>query len=254
MSHNYKLSFESEKNVTVDDVVNEADAIWKYAKSKKIKFGDEELSTKLLKEVEKSHPEFCQAYPIVNRYICQMQEYSSKALRMWLNKIKINPWKTEAEYLDATTDYVVILYKFRNPKYNMTDVSRLRKNVRDMLQKEHDEFKKYAELFKKEVENEESNNMNQNIKELEEFVRIIGVDGLDKVGTVKVVVDDEINGGGNYGNNNLNNNLNNNPNNTANNDDPNDDSNDDFDARLLAAAFESDDEKIFSLDAMDLLG
>ena len=83
-----------------------------------------------------------------------MQEYDSKAFKTYLTKIKAHPYTSQAEYLDSQADYVVILYKARHKRWNATDVSKIRANIRNMLQHEHDTFKKYVEKIDKEIDEE----------------------------------------------------------------------------------------------------
>lgn len=177
---NLKLKFTSEKTVSIDYVVSEANSIWRETKKRKITFGDVDSAEALMREMQNTHPEFCKSYPIVNRYICQMQEYSAKAFRLWLKKIEQKPWKTEAEYLDAQADYVTILFKIKKPRANKTEINNIRTNIRAMLQKEHDTFKNYAQEFSKEVTEEEKILAEKNAAELREFAAIAGPAGLAK--------------------------------------------------------------------------
>lgn len=183
-----KMKIISEKNVTIDYVVNEANEIWKQVRKRKLKFGDLDAADSLMEEMRKSHPEFCKSYPIVLRYMCQMQEYDHRALRKYMVKIKEHPYTSETEYLDSQTDYIVILYKVRNPRWNATEVNRLKHNVRAMLQREHDVFKTYVEEFDKEVtaETEALNKLNMN--ELRDFSQA-AADTMSLAGTVRVETD-----------------------------------------------------------------
>ena len=179
-----KLSITS-GNVTIDFIVTEANQMWKEMKRSGIKFGDVDASEKLMSEVTKRHPDFCKSYPIVCRYICQMQEYDSRAFRRWLNKIKEHPWKTESEYLDAQADYVVILFKVKKPRSNRTEINNLRTNIRSMLEREHQQFKKYATEFEKEVVCEENIYKEKNIDELQAFAKLAGAEGISLAETFR---------------------------------------------------------------------
>jgi hypothetical protein len=145
----------SEKNVTVDDVVKEAVIINKKMIARKIKPGDFDLADQFMSEMRKEHKEFSQAYPIVLRYMCQMQQFNAKALRKYLLHIQEHPYKSEHEYLDSQTDYVVYLYKAQNKRWNTTQISNLRKNVRKMLGDEHSQFVEISKKHKEDVEREE---------------------------------------------------------------------------------------------------
>lgn len=165
-----KLKIENEKNITINDLINEANNVWKVVRGRRLKFGDIDAAEALMSEIRKTNREFCTSYPIVLRYMCQMQEYDSRAFKKYLLKIKEHPWKSESEYLDSQTDYVVILYQTRNKKWNRTQINNLRKNIRNMLQKEHDTFKFYAKEFEKEVSAELDIFEKRNTDELREYI------------------------------------------------------------------------------------
>jgi hypothetical protein len=181
-----KVKLTSEKEVSIDDLVNEANDIWKYAKARRLKFGDSAGAERLMADVQAKHPQFCHSYPIVNRYICEMQQYSTKAFRMWLMKIKEHPWKGENEYLDAQADYIVMLYKVKAPRANMTQVNQFRAQIRALLQVEHEKFKHYVNEFDKEVSAEESVLKKKNANELHKFVLSAGPKGMALAETIRV--------------------------------------------------------------------
>ncbi len=182
-----KAHFTSEKEVTIDQLVDEANVIWKYARARKLQFNDTEGASRLISDVQRLHPQFCQSYPLVNRYICEMQEYNPKAFRLWLMKIKERPWKSEAEYLDAQADYVAVLFRIKHPRATKTQINNLRINIRTVLQEEHDKFKYYTNEFDKEVTAEDSILKHRNKAELCEFVKIAGEVGMSTAETVRVV-------------------------------------------------------------------
>lgn len=185
----FKVRVTNEKDVTVDYVVNEANQMWREIRSRKLKFGDMDAADAVMNEMRKKHPQFCKSYPIVLRYMCQMQEYDHRAFRNYLMKIKEHPYTNETEYLDSQADYVVILYKQRNSRWNCTQVSNLRKNVRGLLQREHDVFKSYVEEFDKEVSAETEKLKEKGTAELHEFVQIVGPEGMKAAGTIRVETD-----------------------------------------------------------------
>ncbi len=187
-----KIKLHSEKNVTIEFVVSEANQMWREMRQTKIKFGDERGSEALMTQMHRTHPEFCKAYPMVNRYICQMQEYDSKVFKLWLMKIKEHPWKTEDGYLDAQADYVAMLFRSKKPRSSLTDINSVRKNIKAMLQREHDTFKHYAKEFELEVNAEAEGYQKQNVVELRDFVELVGADGIAAAGTVRMETDLEL--------------------------------------------------------------
>jgi hypothetical protein len=176
---NITAKIESEKEVTIEELVAEGDAIWKKCNSRKIKFGNLEASEILLNEMRKEHPEFSKSYPIVLRYMCQMQEYTHKAFELYLKKIKEHPWTSEAEYLDSQADYVILLYKSKHKRYNQTQINTLRNNIRTMLQNEHEVFNKYAKTITAEVEHEEEGAKRKKIENMREWYAKHGTECLN---------------------------------------------------------------------------
>jgi protein-tyrosine-phosphatase len=175
---NLKIAISSEKVVTLDEIVKEASSIYAKCKKRKLTFGDEKAAEALLSEMQKAHPQLSKSYPIVLRYICQMQEYSPQAFRKYLIKIKLHPWKSEGEYLESQTDYVVMLYQTTHKHWNQTDVNKIRKNILAMLKNEHEVFTKYAKEFKDEVDKEEEMFTEQSDNAMREFYAIHGEDAL----------------------------------------------------------------------------
>jgi hypothetical protein len=173
------VAITSEKEVTIDDIVNEAIEINKKLQQRKIAPGDLEAADKFLSEMRREHKQFADAYPIVLRYMCQMQQFHAKALRKYLLQIREHPWKGQNEYLDSQTNYVIILYKITHPRWNKTQVENLRKNVRKMLQDEHEEFTRLADKYKDEVEHEETVYQKSREETMHEFYKKHGEDTLN---------------------------------------------------------------------------
>ena len=120
----------NEKNVTPEDIVKEAMTINKKLRLANIPPGDDDRTERFMTEIRKDHKEFCESYPIVLRYMCQMRQFSAKALQKYLAKIAAKPWSGQEEYLDSQADYVVILYKELHPRWQRKEVTNLRQNVR----------------------------------------------------------------------------------------------------------------------------
>lgn len=161
---------EYEKTVTIDDVVKEANQIFAETRRRKLDFTDFESTDKYAAEMRRTHKQFADAYPVVLRYITQLGEYSEKALRLYLTKLRQNPWTTEDSYLRSQADYVVMLYKAKHRHWNATHVSNLRENVYTKLKEEKEKFKQYSEKFQKEVELDEEQYKLNRQRELAEFV------------------------------------------------------------------------------------
>lgn len=170
---NLKLKITSEKNVSIDDIVKEADDIWRYIKLRKLPITDDNNKI-LLDEIEKRNPQFSKAYPIVKRYMCEMRQYNNHALRFWLKKISTKPWKTEEDYLAAHSDYPAQLYRITHRHCNMTEVANVRNNVYNTLMAEHKDFKLRATGAEKYVAEKEKLYQTKSISELQSFAQVVG--------------------------------------------------------------------------------
>jgi hypothetical protein len=185
-----KISVHNEKNVSAEFILDEANTMWKKTKEARLDSADLSGADKLMDRLRKEHPDFCKAYPIVLRYMCQMQEYNPKAFKRYLSKIAAKPYKNEEEYLDSQADYVVILYKSQHSRWNKTHIVNLRTNIRMMLQKEHDTIKKCAKECDEEVTQMLKEAEKQNTMELLNFIKSAGVAGMSTGGTYRVITDE----------------------------------------------------------------
>lgn len=191
-----KVTVGSEKVVTVDDIVAESVIIWKKCKERGIPSDNPDVGNAAFLDLRREHREFGESYPIVLRYMTQMGSYSSNALRKYLIKIKERPWTSHAEYLDSQADYVCILFMETHKRWNRTEVSNLRKNVRALLQQEHDDFMSNFEKHKAAVEAEEAQNGQTRLEQLKKYVETmreintnVGVDASAVVPASHVPVD-----------------------------------------------------------------
>lgn len=195
------VAITSEKEVGIDDIVEEAVAINKELQSRKLPPTDNDASDAFMSEMRREHKQFATSYPIVLRYMCQMRQFSKDALRQYLMHIKAHPWKNQNEYLDSQADYVVILYKKTHQRWNRTQVENLRKNVRGLLQQEHDKFVELGEKYKGEVDSEEAEYKRSREEDLAAFYRKYGKETMDiklrvetDIDTANIVSDETLKG------------------------------------------------------------
>ena len=169
----------NERDVTIKDIVKEAVEINKKMRDKKLTPGDFDAADNFMAEIRREHKDFAQSYPIVLRYICQMQQFHVNALKKYLAYIQQHPWKSHDEYLDSQAQYVVMLYKETHKRWDVTQVSNLRKNIRTMLQKEHDRFMELSDKYKAEVEHEETGYKVGRDETMKAFYELYGNDTTD---------------------------------------------------------------------------
>lgn len=161
------LRITSESEVTVEDLLREGESMWNECKkSQYFLQSSEEASQALLNHLHSTHRKFCQAYPIIARYMATVRKYSKIALRKYLVKVASKPWTNTSEYLDSAADYVVLLYKETTPHYKNCDAVSLRGNVRKFLQREHDEFISQVKLMEETVSEQEKTRAEARLNEL----------------------------------------------------------------------------------------
>lgn len=171
-----------EKEVTIDDIVNEANAI--YRKCKKLwptgaDADNLDLLSKVHQDMRSEHPQFASAYPIVLRYMCELKEYRQRALKKYLNHLKHHPWTTEDKFLESQAMYVTLLYKETHPRYDEQKARNLFDNTVRLLKLEREAFKQQVESNKKDVEREHRRMMTKNTLELKEWFAKHGKDAVD---------------------------------------------------------------------------
>lgn len=155
-----QVSVESEKQVTVDELVGIADAIYADARA-----------GMTLETGSKKYPEFAKSYPIVHKYIFKSLLYYSSVFRQWLVKFAKNPFKNEDEYLEHQADYVRRLFHKQNPKARPQDARDVFTQTLLTLKKERDDFKAALEEVKLAVERRDQLLGDKNRRELAEYIK-----------------------------------------------------------------------------------
>jgi len=168
------------KDITPEYVLREANELWAKCRAtileRKIQPDDRDAAHALMSELRQSNKEFCMSYPIVIRYMCEMRLYHSRAFEKFLRRIEKQPWRSESEYLDAQADYVMLLYKHTNARFDTKAANNVRKNVRELLQKEHDLFKEQHKKIMDRVESKEQILRERSAAELIEYFRKLRAD------------------------------------------------------------------------------
>ncbi len=154
----------AEEEKTPDEIIKEANIIWRKVGNRKLLIDDEDGRGDLLVEMQREHINFARAYPIVLRFMCSLSKFSTKAFKYYLCKIKNNPWKNETEYLDSQVDYLVLLYKETNRGWTPQMVNNYKDTMRKTLQTEHDDMKKIGKEqseFVKKLQKEREENQTE---------------------------------------------------------------------------------------------
>lgn len=164
-----KPSISYSKNVTIDEVLAEANSIWDEFRRRRIGPNDHAEQDAFHREMFDAHKDLARAYPIVMRYMCQMGSYSGKVFRRFIVKMTEKPHQSESDYLDLQAEYVMMLYKELNRWDNKT-ASGVYNAARKQLQDETDEFKKIAKEYEAKTKLAEKTNQKLNITEFAKYV------------------------------------------------------------------------------------
>ena len=209
-----KMNIVNEKNVTKLDILNEANEIYKKCKEvwksidlvdvkpknseKKTQKGkkqrniletDHKKLDELFEKMRKEHKDFYDSYPTVLRHMIQDKKYSSKAFEKYLNHVEKNPWTKDEERMDSYTQYaVLLLIETRGSSHpNATEINLFKRDYRQRLQKEHDEFHDKLKELSKEQDNWQDELIQEKRKDLLETYRKItnGILAEDKIKQVE---------------------------------------------------------------------
>lgn len=129
------------QDITEHELLNEARIIWDKVKASKINPRSTECD-KYYDALRNEYKNFAKSYPIVLRYMVHWRQYSEKAFVRYLGTLKVKPWKSQADFINSQSDYVVLLYKATTPHWDKKKVAELRKYVTDTLTEERAEFER----------------------------------------------------------------------------------------------------------------
>ena len=77
------IKIENEKNVTIDEIIEEANTIWKEYKKQKISLDNSVKLSEYYNKVREEHPELTTTYPIVIKYMIEFRQYHSRKHPLW---------------------------------------------------------------------------------------------------------------------------------------------------------------------------
>ena len=144
---------------SIDECVAEADRIWSEIQESGIAPEDDEGNDTLFKAMRARHHNFAMTFPMVLRWAVQMREYSQKIARRYFVKVaKVGGvWPERKDFLESQVDYLVMLYKHRNPRASVGQLQHYRKFYSDQLRQEDKEFDEEVDAAKEEAETIEKN-------------------------------------------------------------------------------------------------
>lgn len=177
-----EATLSSAKYANIDDLAQEADAIWEEVKKANISVHDHTKTDELLKRLQQEHKDFQTSFPVPMRWSVQRRAYSSSAFRKFLQyyqsctkqeayaqaaeKTKGRPptvFTTRRKFLETQAEYIVFLFKesrslvdgfafeetksklSRREHVNTETIKKLRSWAITALEKEDEDFRKCQE-------------------------------------------------------------------------------------------------------------
>lgn len=164
-----EVNIQNEISITIPELIKEANAIWRKVRSAKVSVENYHECTTLLSKMQSEHINFARAYPIVLRFMCELNKYAESAFKQYLVKLKNAPLKTEDDYINSQVDYLVLLFKQTNRGWKPAHVENYRSDMYKILKDEHDDMKKRAQEVSEKVEQLKKERAELEKKVLSEF-------------------------------------------------------------------------------------
>lgn len=137
------------KSLPCDDLLNLGNKIWAEVKKHPLK-KDEKKTEELYYIMFDKYRDFGSSFPIVLRWMVQMNQYSTKAFKKFLLKYSSANITSKKEFLILQADYIVYLYE-ENKHHDKKQVSIYREFIIKQLLDEEDELKKIESEYKEKI-------------------------------------------------------------------------------------------------------
>lgn len=145
-------------HASLDKILKEATEIWDEVRRSGVSAADDAGNDDLLKTLQATHKDFATSYPIPFRWMVQAREYDSKTFERWLKQHVKAMYKDRREFLDAQGEYLVSLYKTRNPRAPVSQVAKYAKAIKKTLAEDDETFTQARDQVEDEVEKLDAQN------------------------------------------------------------------------------------------------
>lgn len=137
----------------IDEIIDEANKIWKEVKSANIDITDEKACNELYNLLSQDHKDFKFTLPVVFKTMVYTKDYNSKVLGRYLKKIAIDMKNLRSmdDYLYLQGEYLVMLYKNNNRYLTPDNIRGYREYIFKHLKSDYDETAKIQEELEKET-------------------------------------------------------------------------------------------------------
>jgi transposase-like protein len=150
-----RVTEDTKKEKTPDEVLAIADEIWSKVKDAHIDVMNEAARDDMYDGLRKSYQDFAFSFPIVLRWMAQLDMYHSESFKKYLRMCK-TPAESREKHQERQVAWPVMLYRRKYPHGNEDGVKAYRSNLLKQLQDEEDAFQKNYDEIEKEVDAEEA--------------------------------------------------------------------------------------------------
>jgi hypothetical protein len=165
-----KYSVEYGIKVTKQQVVDEANSIWKHLRSLKIKDNENALDAFFSKQFDE-HRDIYKAYPVAMRFMWQSHLYNEESFSKHVDAVSaVATSCTEEQYLQLQSDYVVDLhrhiYKYKHAGF----FNKLRDQTMATLRGEVEEYRKEVAIAEAKAKEQTEKFAKMNRESLKEYI------------------------------------------------------------------------------------
>jgi hypothetical protein len=128
------------QSAALEKVMGVAADIWAEVRRSGVAPDDDAGNDALLKRLQKAYKDFAVSYPVPFRWMVQAREYEPKAFEQYLRKDVQMMYKDRKAFLAAQGEYLVRLYKARNPRAGSRQLGRYREAVGKSLAQDDKAF------------------------------------------------------------------------------------------------------------------
>lgn len=145
------------KKIVAGDIVAEGKVILKECRAFRLakkRILTEDEHKELHKEMVDKHHDFASIYMLPLRTIVYTNEYFDDVMERYVNHLTKNPWNSRRDFLERQADYLIFLYRKKNPRHGSRDVARYKESVIKQLVEEDEKMMVYEKEVKETVEAE----------------------------------------------------------------------------------------------------
>jgi hypothetical protein len=132
-------------------VVEEARGIWAEVRASGVPPDDNAGNDRLLERLRPRHQDFAVSFPVPFRWMVQMREFDARVFEGWVRKRTKLQYKDRKEFLSAQGEYLLALYRAKNPRAGSKRLARYRAAVQQSLEKDDKIFASAREEAEDEV-------------------------------------------------------------------------------------------------------